>query len=104
MLVELLVGLLTSGGMCRPGEPTFSNAFVLICIDPGSEARDAYLAELPGFVAWVKSAAPLEGAEEILIPGEPETRRRAATDEIALDEPTMRALAELGRARGLAPP
>jgi LDH2 family malate/lactate/ureidoglycolate dehydrogenase len=62
------------------------------------------LSELPGFVAWVKSAAPPEGTDEILIPGEPEARRRAATGEIALDEPTLSALAELGHARGLAPP
>jgi uncharacterized oxidoreductase len=100
VLVELLVGLLTTGGMCRPGEPPFSNAFVLICIDPGAEARDAYLTELPGFVDWVKSAAPLDGASEILIPGEPEARRRAATDDVALDEPTLRALDELGRTSG----
>ena len=104
MLVDLLVGLLTSGGMSRPGEPPFSNAFVLVCIDPGSEARDAYLAELPGFVEWVKSAAPLDGADEIVIPGEPETRRRAATDEIVLDEPTLLALTELGAAAGVGEP
>ena len=87
MLVDLLVGLLTSGGMRRRGEPPFSNAFVLICIDPGAEARDAYLTELPGFVDWVKSAAPLDGADEILIPASPEARRRAATHDVALMNP-----------------
>jgi uncharacterized oxidoreductase len=104
VLVDLLVGLLTSGGMNRPGEPAFSNAFVLVCIDPDSEARDAYLAELPGFVEWVKSAAPLDGAGEIVIPGEPETRRRAATDGIVLDAPTLLALTELGAATGVGEP
>ena len=103
VLVDLLVGLLTSGGMARPGEPPFSNAFVLVCIDPGADARASYLAELPGFVAWVKSATPLEGTEEILIPGEPEARRRAAGEAVELDEPTLVALRELGDARGLSP-
>ena len=104
VMVELLVGLLASGGMCRPGEPRFSNSFVLICLAPGAAALDAYRAELPGFVDWVRSAAPLEGAAEFLFPGEPEARARARGEEIELDEPTLRALGELAEAAGLPAP
>ena len=70
VLVDLLVGLLTLGGMCGPEqERPFSNAFVLVCIDPGADCRNVYMEQLPGFVEWVKSARPLEGRGEILIPG-----------------------------------
>ena len=104
VLVELLVGVLTLGGMCGPEQRPFSNAFVLVCIDPGADCRNAYMEQLPGFVEWVKSARPLEGRSEILMPGEPESRRRAATTQIDLDEPTTSALTRLGRAAGLAEP
>lgn len=104
VLVELLVGLLALGGMCGPETRPFSNALVLVRIDPGTDARNAYLEQLPGFVEWVKSARTLEGAGEVLMPGEPESRRRAATSEIELDEPTVRALAQLGSAAGVAGP
>ena len=104
VMVELLVGLLASGGMCRPGEPPFSNSFVLICLAPGAAALDSYRAELPGFVNWVRSAAPLQGAAEFLLPGEPEARARARGEEIELDKPTLRALGELAQAAGLPPP
>lgn len=104
VLVELLVGLLTLGGICGPEERPFSNAFVLVGIDPGADARNTYLEQLPGFVEWVKSARLLPGRGEMLMPGEPESRRRAATTEIELDGPTVMALTELGRAADLAEP
>jgi LDH2 family malate/lactate/ureidoglycolate dehydrogenase len=72
VLVELIVGLLTGGGMVGPTERPFSNAFVLVCIDPGEQARDDYLRQFPSLVDWVKSARRLPGNAEILLPGEPE--------------------------------
>ena len=101
VLVDLLVGLLASGGMCGPEERPFSNSFVLVCLDPGADARSAYLAELPAFVDWVKSAAPLAGAPAPLIPGEPEQRAREAGPDVLLDDATLRALNEVGGAAGL---
>jgi uncharacterized oxidoreductase len=95
VLVEMVVGLLTLGGMCGPGAPPFSNAFVLVCLDPGHSARREYLRQLPGFVEWVKSARRLPGRAEILLPGELEARRRAAADVVSLDEPTVAALRRL---------
>lgn len=104
VLVEMVVGLLTLGGMCGPGEPPFSNAFVLVCIDPGEAARAAYLQQLPAFVEWVKSARRLPGTAEILLPGELEVRRRTEADMVRLDAPTTAALDELARRAGVAPP
>jgi len=104
VLVELVVGLLTLGGLCGPGEPPFSNAFVLVCLDPGEAARAEYMQQLPAFVHWVKSARRLPGTAEILLPGELEARRRAATDVVHVDAPTTTALRELARRAGVAAP
>ena len=104
VLVEMVVGLLTLGGMSGPGDAPFSNAFVLVCIDPGDAARADYLRQLPAFAEWVKSARPLPGTAEILLPGEIENRRRAAAGPIELDAPTRAALGELARQVGISPP
>jgi hydroxycarboxylate dehydrogenase B len=98
----MVVGLLTLGGRCGPGERSFSNAFVLLCIDPGNDARTGYLQELPAFVDWVKSARRLPGTEEILLPGEPEARRRAGADVVELDAPTTASLGDLAQRAGIA--
>jgi uncharacterized oxidoreductase len=97
VLVELIVGLLTGGGMVGPTERPFSNAFVLVCIDPGEQARDDYLRQFHSLVDWVKSARRLPGNAEILLPGEPDARCRAASERVELDAPTLATLLELTR-------
>jgi LDH2 family malate/lactate/ureidoglycolate dehydrogenase len=104
VLVEMVVGLLALGGMCGPGDRSFSNAFVLVCPDPGDEGRAEYLRQLPVFVYWVKSARRLPGTTEILLPGELEQRRRSAVDVLHLDAPTSAALRELAQRVGIPAP
>jgi hydroxycarboxylate dehydrogenase B len=104
VLVEMVVGLLTLGGMCGPTARSFSNAFVLVCIDPGEAARREYLRQLPEFVEWVKSARRLPDVDEILLPGEPEARRRTAANVLHIDAPTTAALRELAGQAGIAAP
>jgi hydroxycarboxylate dehydrogenase B len=103
VLVEMVVGLLTLGGMCGPGEQSFSNAFVLVCIDPGDEARAEYLGQLPALVQWIKSARRLPGTAEVLLPGELEARRRTDSG-VRVDAPTASALRQLARRAGVVPP
>ena len=104
VLVEMVVGLLTLGGMSGPGDRSFSNAFVLVCLDPGDERRAEYLRQLPVFADWVKSARRLPGTDEILLPGELEERRRAAADVVRLDAPTSAACVELAQRAGMPAP
>jgi LDH2 family malate/lactate/ureidoglycolate dehydrogenase len=104
VLVEMVVGLLTLGGMSGPGDRSFSNAFVLVCLDPGDESRAEYLRQLPGFVEWVKSALRRPGTTEILLPGDLEQRRRFAAQVLHLDAPTSAACAELARRAGIPAP
>jgi LDH2 family malate/lactate/ureidoglycolate dehydrogenase len=104
VLVERVVGLVALGGMSGPGDRSFSNAFVLVCLDPGDEGRAEYLRQLPGFVHWVKSARRLPGTTEVVLPGELEQRRRSAAEVLHLDAPTSGACAELARRAGIPAP
>ncbi|MDX6521640.1 MAG: hypothetical protein QOG02_134 [Gaiellales bacterium] len=99
VLVELIVGILTGGPMCGPGERRFSNGYVLICIDPGGASAPA---DVAGLAAWIKSTARRPGVEEILLPGDVEARHREAADaRVALDESTMALLHELAASVGI---
>lgn len=103
VLVELVVGLLALGGMCDDSGRPFSNAFVLVCIDPGEAGRAEYLRQLPAFESWVKSARRLPGVSEILLPGEPDARRRAEGRDVSLDSSTRSSLNALADRAGIEP-
>jgi LDH2 family malate/lactate/ureidoglycolate dehydrogenase len=62
------------------------------------------LQQLPEFVEWVKSARRMPGVGEILLPGEPEAKRRAAADLVQVDAPTAAALCELALRAGITVP
>ena len=105
VLVELLVGLLTLGGICGPERRAH-----LQRVRPGvrrDRARTA--ATSTGAAARLhrmgqeRSATRRAGADPDA--GAARSRHRAATTRIDLDEPTMcAALTQLGRAAGLAEP
>jgi hydroxycarboxylate dehydrogenase B len=91
--VEILGGILSGAGAAS-GEPSvFRNGTLIVSLDP---ARFLPLVEFHAQVAalleWVRSAPLAAGAEEILIPGEPEARtereRRAAG--VMIDDETWR--------------
>ncbi len=100
-LVELIVGLLSGGRISGPDDPRFSNGFVLIAID----APDRDAARMPavsGLIDWVKSARLAPGAEEIVVPGElEERRRRAGASALTLDATTVEELDRLALSVGL---
>ncbi len=94
VVLELVVDLLAGTALCGPGEPPFSNAFVLIALDPAGAATTR-MDDVAAFVAWVKSSRVQHGAE-ILVPGELEARRRREADGIVrLDDVTVAQLDEL---------
>jgi uncharacterized oxidoreductase len=104
VLVEAIVGMLTLGGMAGRGMERFSNAFVLVCIDPGAEARSTYAADLRSFVAWVKSSRRRDDSVAIALPGELEAAARARLEAVDIDEATVTALAEAARSVSVPPP
>lgn len=79
MITELLAGVLTGGGCSASGVKRLSNGMLSIYLDPQAVvADDAYVAEITRYVDFVKSSRTVLPNGEILLPGEPEQRTRAA--------------------------
>lgn len=106
VLVELIVSALSGGGLCTSPDEQFSNAFVLIVIDPDTfENGRERLADVAAFSAYVKSARLVQGASEIMLPGDPERSSaltRAATG-IPIENSTLAAVADVARRVGVRP-
>lgn len=97
VLVELIVGALTGGGMCSPSEPRFSNAFVLITMDPRLVSDEAeYADQVVTLATHIRSTRLAPGFSEILLPGELElkTRRTRQRGGIPIDDNTLSTLNE----------
>jgi hydroxycarboxylate dehydrogenase B len=98
VIVEMLaVGL--SGGQIVPEGERGSCLFVC-CIDPGTFRADGdFLETVENVAARLKSVAPAEEFDEILLPGEPESRSRADRSEkgIPLPDATWDAIAVVAR-------
>src|SRR5207244_13054632 len=91
VLVEMLAGALTGGGCSNPQETRVANNMLSIFLDPTFfRSEDEFAAEARRFLEHVKSSAPVSPGGEILAPGEPEQRTRAARlrDGIDLDDTT----------------
>jgi uncharacterized oxidoreductase len=80
ILCELLAGALTGGWTMRPEHPMAGgtlNNMLSVIIDPEAlGGRGQLWREGGAMIAYLKSARPLAGVEEVLLPGEPEQRRR----------------------------
>ncbi|MGH6897339.1 MAG: malate/lactate/ureidoglycolate dehydrogenase [Geminicoccaceae bacterium] len=81
ILCELLAGALIGGRTIQPAHPRAGgivNNMLSVIIDPDAFGpRTVLLDEIRALLAYVKSARPREGFAEVLVPGEPERRRRA---------------------------
>jgi hydroxycarboxylate dehydrogenase B len=107
ILCELLAGALTGGRTIQPAHPQrggIINNMLSVIIDPevfGS--RGALVAETRALLAYVKSARPRAGFDEVLVPGEPERRRRAErlARGIEIDERTWAELMGAAETLGL---
>ena len=77
-MCELLGGALTGTGATEEGR-RFSNGMLSFYIDPNRlETADFFAADIARYVDFVKSAKPITPGGEVLVPGEPELRSRAA--------------------------
>jgi hydroxycarboxylate dehydrogenase B len=93
LAVEILGGILSGTGGARPDKGPVSNGVLMMCIDPGRFLPpDDFHSQVATLFGFVRSAPLAGGAEEILIPGEPEERtardRRAGG--IPIDDETWR--------------
>lgn len=82
MICELFAGALTGGRTLQPGNPRTGGAvnnMLSVIIDPGAIGDgEACLKESEAMVAYAKGARVRDGFDEVLLPGEPEARQRAA--------------------------
>ena len=79
VLAEVLAGTLSGGACSHFGVDRVANNMLSIIIDPATfVAEDAFSAEIRAFIEHVKSSRTVTKDGEILMPGEPEARSRAA--------------------------
>lgn len=107
IMCELMAGALTGGWTIQPEHPQAGgiiNNMLSIVIDPEAMGeRDALYGEIEALIAWVKSARPRDGFEEVLVPGEPEARRRAdrMANGVDVDERTFAEIQAAAAAVGI---
>lgn len=103
LMCELLGGALTGNGASNP-EKRWSQGMFSFYVDPDRiDVEHLLPAELSRFLGYVKSTKPIDANEPVLLPGEPEARRRAERLEhgIPLSEETCDALRATARSVGL---
>ncbi|MBI2825333.1 MAG: malate/lactate/ureidoglycolate dehydrogenase [Planctomycetia bacterium] len=91
VMVEMLAGALTGGGCSKLGVPRLEQAMLSVLLDPRKfQAEDVFATEVRRYIEFVKSSRTVAPGGEILMPGEPEERSRAARTKngIELDEKT----------------
>jgi uncharacterized oxidoreductase len=100
VVCELLGAALIGGETTRPAHQALKHAIwnnmLAIVFDPARlGAQGAFEAEARAFVEWVKSA---RSTSEILMPGDPERRMRAArAAKVPIDDGTLKQLDEAAR-------
>jgi hydroxycarboxylate dehydrogenase B len=106
LMIEILTGAL-SGGNCAKTVPypKKGNCVFMLLIDPAKfGGSDCFQTEVSQLVDYVRSCPRVEGASEIVLPGDPE--RRLATQRtkegIFLDDENWNALVKLGQQLGVA--
>jgi uncharacterized oxidoreductase len=80
VLTDILAGVLCGGGASGPERGTFSNGMLSIYLDPAIFGVTDLVGKTMEFVDYIKASPTAEGVEEVLAPGEPEARTRAARE------------------------
>jgi uncharacterized oxidoreductase len=97
-VVSQLLSLALTGALAAP-QGEFSSGAFFVCVDPGAFGpRAAYGEAADELLGQIKSVRPAPGFDEVLLPGEPEQRARAArADGVPVDDVTWGKLQELHR-------
>lgn len=104
-VVEILAGMLSRNGYSRDTNERVSNGHFIIAIDcesfvPMQTLKD----EISEMTGWIKSSPPAEGFDEVLYPGELESRSRKErlANGVPLDGTTFEELVQLSGEYGIA--
>ena len=96
LVVEILGGILSGTGAARPQQGPVQNGTLMVALDVSRFLTpEEFHAQVRTLVDFVRSAPLAAGAEEILVPGEPEARmeRDRRRGGVPLDEETWRQVA-----------
>ncbi len=77
-MCEILGGSLTGTKATHVGRKKFANGMFSIYVDPKRiDPEHVFDADVGRYIAYFKSAKPVKGVKEVLVPGEPERAMRA---------------------------
>lgn len=102
--VELLAGAMVGALAPELGPAEMHNGLLLVVIDPDSLGSAAAFQEsVAAVIARARATPPAEGFAEVLVPGEPERRSLAGSDETGVHIPPalIEELSGLGRELGV---
>ena len=103
-MCELLAGALTGSGCAGPAAGPIHNGMLSVYLDPAAIASDhSFAAEARAYADFFKGARPAAADGEVLVPGEPERRRRAErlADGIELPDDVWRTIVEAALGLGI---
>ncbi len=109
-MCEMLGGVLTGGGTSGPipggKRGRISNGMLSIYLDPQTFAGGDFHARARAYADYVKASRPAAPGAEVLVPGEPESRTRAArlANGVPLQAQTWEAIRATARGLGVAVP
>jgi uncharacterized oxidoreductase len=108
LMNELLAGVLSGGGTCRPEtngpNDALINNMLSIIIDPGRLVDSAFLgSEIDATIAHVKASPSMNPDEPVLVPGDPERAMAAerAAEGIPMDNETWEEILAAAESVGL---
>lgn len=110
VFTDLLAGMLSGGGADYPPPGTDEqggNNLMIVAVAVDQAAEPAWLARaIAEYAAWVTSAAPIDPARPVMLPGEPEaaTRARRAEAGVPLDPRTVAQVNEAAATVGVPAP
>ena len=103
---ELLAGALTGNGTNASGDGPFGNGLLSILIDPARlDDGGGFGQEVSDYIRFVQTAAPEEGVDRVLIPGDPERERRRAglADGLLVPAAVLDGIVALAKRLGIEP-
>ena len=104
ILVEVLSGALGGAGYSRDGQKRWGNGVFVMALEVAAFVEVAeFKRNTREFVDWLKSSRLMEGFDEILMPGEPESRMQAQreTEGLFVDDETWRQIEEAAAKLGV---
>ncbi|MGO4722340.1 MULTISPECIES: Ldh family oxidoreductase [unclassified Inquilinus] len=104
LICELVAGALTGSGCAGPGPRPFSNGMFSIYMSPDHfGSPDDLATETRRYIDYFKACRPAVPGDEVLLPGEPEARRRAerVAAGVPLTDEVWRSLGAVAQACGL---